>query len=305
MPHEDTAVRARLDSSDDEGNAEAEEKRPKEKRKKKKKEKSHKKHKKHKKKKRSKRKHEDDEQGIRPKKRRQDGEEGMSPETMARMESILSEIEANPDPEFIAAKMSEDVEFAAMIARNQELAAALAEKANAHIERLAKEEEDRRKEEEKGAEKPDEDNATNIDLERAKLEGCGDHPDEVKRMVSFKPLADAKKAKALHSAAMTLDDWVKKKAELAEAEKQRFLAQGNVLGRVKCRHCKGPHWSAACPTLKKHVKKEDSIGSGGGYKKPFWNCLKCGAENSNKRKHDCYKCGALWRSGWAKSGQSW
>mmetsp|Transcript_19388 Transcript_19388/g.34618 ORF Transcript_19388/g.34618 Transcript_19388/m.34618 type:complete len:166 (-) Transcript_19388:155-652(-) len=144
-----------------------------------------------------------------------------------------------------------------------------------------------------------------IDLSAAKMDGCSEHPDEVKRMKSFKPLADGNKAKALHSAAMTLDEWLAKKKELAEAEKERFLAAGNVLGKVKCRHCKGPHWSAGCPSLKKSRKKEDSIGSGGGYKKPFWECLKCGHENPNKRKHDCSKCGALWRSGWAKSGQSW
>lgn len=224
-----------------------------------------------------------------------------NPEAYARLEKLLAQIDENPDPEFIQKMLTEDVEFAAAVARNPELAAALAEKANAHEEKqeaAVEEEEEKQSEPEPGPE-------TKMDLSRAKMAGCGNHPEEVKRAKSFRPLANSKQAKSLHRAAMTLDEWVTKKAELAEAEKERFLAQGNVLGQVKCRFCKGPHWSAACPTLKKHRKKEDSIGGGGGYKKPFWECLKCGAENSNKRKESCYKCGALWRSGWAKSGQSW
>jgi len=238
------------------------------------------------------------------KKRRKDKRPApLSAESLKRIEGILQKIEENPDPDVIQQFLAEDQEFAATVASNEELAEGLAAKANAFTER--------KEAEMAAAQEPEpEPEATpepeaKIDLNRVAMDGCDDHPDEVKRMVSFKPLADATKAKKLHSAAMTLEEWTKKKAELAEAEKKRFLAQGNVMGKVKCRHCKGPHWSAACPTLKKTRKKEDAIGGGGGYKKPFWECLKCGAENSNKRKHDCYKCGALWRSGWAKSGQAW
>jgi len=233
-----------------------------------------------------------------------DGGPALDAKTAARIEKILSEIEQNPDPDFIAEKLGSDLQFASFVASNEAIAAAIAEKSNAYAEKMEAAEKAAAQEEareEDGAEE----GKKAIDMEKVAMDGCLSHPDEVVRVKSFQPLADGSQAKKLHAAAMSLEQWQAKKAELAEAEKKRFLAAGNVMGKVRCRHCKGPHWSAGCPKLQKKIKKEDAIGGGGGYKKPFWNCLKCGAENSNKRKQDCYKCGALWRSGWAKSGQAW
>mmetsp|Transcript_27029 Transcript_27029/g.37727 ORF Transcript_27029/g.37727 Transcript_27029/m.37727 type:complete len:361 (+) Transcript_27029:63-1145(+) len=337
----DSQGRGRLDSSDEEDNVaplknggggeeNSEEKdgegsRKKKKKKRKKRDKKEKKKKKKKKKKKSKSSRrdssdEDEEERATKKRRRekdgggggegedsdQDGGSALDAKSVARIEKILSEIEQNPDPEFIAEKLGSDLQFASYVANNEAIAAAIADKSNAYTERMEAAEKAAQT-----AEKEDEEDTVGggekkaIDMGKIAMDGCLSHPDEVVRVKSFQPLADGSQAKKLHAAAMSLEQWQAKKAELAEAEKKRFLAAGNVMGKVRCRHCKGPHWSAGCPKLQKKIKKEDAIGGGGGYKKPFWNCLKCGAENSNKRKQDCYKCGALWRSGWAKSGQAW
>ena len=155
------------------------------------------------------------------------------------MERILAELDSDPDPKRIQRLLSEDLEFAAAVARSPELADALAAKANARAQADARGAEGGEAIDAPDAPTAPKDSghsavfAGKIDLERSKMKGCDSHPDEIRRVESFKPLVNVQDAKSLHSATMTLDEWIEKTKEIADAQLKRYLAEGNGVGRAK------------------------------------------------------------------------